>query len=144
MQQPFEKYIMFRNRLEKVYRHLSKQAKRQGISCYRIYDHDIPEFPFLIEIYETRIYVSEYKRHHELTDDEHDKWWERSKQIISEITEIPNEEIYKKLRKRKENRLDQYQKIAENKNEFVVTENGLKFIVNLGDYLDTGLFLIIA
>ncbi len=141
MQQPFDKFLMFRNRLEKVYRHLSKQAKRQGISCYRIYDHDIPEFPFLIEIYETRIYAAEYKRNHELTDDEHDQWWEGSKKIISEITGISNEEIYQKLRKRKENRIDQYQKISENKNEFVITENGIKFIVNLSDYLDTGLFL---
>ncbi|MBD0289377.1 MAG: SAM-dependent methyltransferase, partial [Flavisolibacter sp.] len=38
---------MFRNRLEKVYRHISRQAHRQGITSYRIYDHDLPEFPFL-------------------------------------------------------------------------------------------------
>ena len=141
MQQPFDKFLMFRNRLEKVYRHLSKQAKRQGVTCYRIYDHDIPEFPFLIEIYETRIYVAEYKRHHELSDAAHEQWWEGSKEIISEITGISKENIFQKLRKRKESRLDQYQKIAENKNEFIVKENGLQFIVNLSDYLDTGLFL---
>ena len=40
-----EKFTMFRNRLTKVYRHLGKQARRQGVSCYRIYDHDLPEFP---------------------------------------------------------------------------------------------------
>jgi len=39
-----EKFNMFRNRLEKVNRHLSRQAKRQLISCYRVYDHDLPEF----------------------------------------------------------------------------------------------------
>jgi 23S rRNA (cytosine1962-C5)-methyltransferase len=42
---------MFRNRLAKVSRHVGRQAKRQGISCYRVYDHDLPEFPFCIEFY---------------------------------------------------------------------------------------------
>jgi 23S rRNA (cytosine1962-C5)-methyltransferase len=46
-----------------------------------------------------------------------------------------------KLRQRKEGRLGQYQKLDEQKNEFIVMESGLQFIVNLSDYLDTGLFL---
>ena len=57
-----DKFIMFRNRLEKVYRHLGKQARRVGVTCYRLYDHDLPEFPFCIEIYEQHIYIAEYKR----------------------------------------------------------------------------------
>ena len=46
-----DKILMFRNRLAKVYKHISKQAARQNITCYRIYDHDLPEFPFIIEMY---------------------------------------------------------------------------------------------
>ena len=141
MQQPFGKYLMFKNRLEKVYRHLSKQAKRQDIGCYRIYDHDLPEFPLLIELYETRIYVSEYKRRHELTEEEHEQWWEQCKNIISDIVQVPGNDIFLKLRQRKESRLGQYQKVDTRKAEFVVKEGGLNFIVNLSDYLDTGLFL---
>jgi 23S rRNA (cytosine1962-C5)-methyltransferase len=141
MQQPFGKYLMFKNRLEKVYRHLSKQAKRQDIGCYRIYDHDLPEFPLLIELYETRIYVSEYKRRHELTEEEHEQWWEQCKNIISDIVQVPGNDIFLKLRQRKESRLGQYQKVDARKAEFVVKEGGLNFIVNLSDYLDTGLFL---
>ena len=64
-----------------------------------------------------------------------------SKQIIREVTGVPEENIFQKLRKRKESRLDQYQKVAVQKTEFVVKENELQFIVNLSDYLDTGLFL---
>ncbi|HZH36298.1 MAG TPA: SAM-dependent methyltransferase, partial [Flavisolibacter sp.] len=64
MQQPFDKYLMFRNRLEKVYRHTGKQARRQGFACFRFYDHDLPEFPFIIENYDGRLYVSEYRRRH--------------------------------------------------------------------------------
>jgi 23S rRNA (cytosine1962-C5)-methyltransferase len=49
--------------------------------------------------------------------------------------------MFQKLRQKKPGRLGQYQKTAEKRSEFVVEENGLKFIVNLSDYLDTGLFL---
>ena len=61
---------MFRNRLVKVFRHLRKQARRLGVSCYRVYDHDLPEFPFSIEFYGDNLYVAEYKRHHGMTEPE--------------------------------------------------------------------------
>jgi 23S rRNA (cytosine1962-C5)-methyltransferase len=141
MQQAFGKYLMFHNRLEKVYRHLGKQAKKQGISCYRIYDHDLPEFPFLIELYEDKVYVSEYKRRHSMSDEQYEAWLEECKKIMVEVLKVTEENIFLKMRQRKEGRQGQYQKVDEVKNEFVVQENGLKFIVNLSDYLDTGLFL---
>ena len=75
MEQPFDKFLMFRNRLQKVYKHLRKQALRQGISCYRVYDHDLPEFPFIIEIYEDKLYVSEYRRNHAMIEEEYNYWW---------------------------------------------------------------------
>jgi len=132
---------MFRNRLTKVFRHLGKQAKRQQISCYRLYDHDLPEFPFCIELYEDKIYVAEYKRQHGMSETEHEKWIEASLGIISELLSAGTENIFLKLRQRKPGRLGQYQKYDEVQHEFTVKENGLKFIVNLSDYLDTGLFL---
>jgi 23S rRNA (cytosine1962-C5)-methyltransferase len=141
MQQLFGKYLMFYNRLLKVYRHLSKQAVRQGITCYRIYDHDLPEFPFIIEMYEGHLYVSEYKRRHELSEAAHQEWMEQCIQVMEEVTGIKAEAIFIKLRKRKEDRKDQYQKLETTRHEFVVHENGLQFIVNMTDYLDTGLFL---
>src|SRR5678815_2688369 len=80
-----DKFLMFRNRLEKVYRHVGKQAKRMGITCYRLYDHDLPEFPLCIEIYEQNIYVAEYKRRHGMEEDEHDEWMKRSIIVICDI-----------------------------------------------------------
>lgn len=141
MEHSFGKFLSFKNRLEKVYRHLSKQARRQDISCYRIYDHDLPEAPFIIEVYGDKLYVSEYKRRHHLSEEEHENWLNESVRIMSEVTGISTDNIFTKLRQRKEGRGGQYQKVAEEKNEFVVEENGLKFLVNLSDYLDTGLFL---
>ncbi len=151
-----EKFIMFRNRLLKVYRHLHKQAKRQGISCYRIYDHDLPEFPFCIEFYDDKLYVAEYKRKFEMAESAHDAWLEKSLDIISDVLTVLPEDIFIKLRKRKKGRLGQYQKLSSgiqpnaaqankdfllSENEFIVNENGLQFILNMSDYLDTGLFL---
>src|SRR6186713_2241935 len=136
-----DKFTMFRNRLEKVYRHLGKQAKRLAVSCYRLYDHDLPEFPFCIEIYEQNVYMAEYKRRHGMNEDEHNEWISRSMIVICEVLKVSGENIFLKLRQKKPGRLGQYQKTAERRSEFVVEENKLKFIVNLSDYLDTGLFL---
>ncbi len=132
---------MFDNRLEKVYRHLGKQAKRLGVSCYRLYDHDLPEFPFCIEVYEKNIYVAEYRRRHAMSEEQHDAWMEKSIEVICKILKVEKENIYLKLRQKKPGRLGQYQKTGEKKAEFIVEENGSGFIVNLSDYLDTGLFL---
>jgi len=136
-----DKIDMFRNRLAKMYRHISKQAKRLGVICYRVYDHDLPEFPLCIEFYGDKLYVAEYKRRHNMTEEEHDEWMEKSIEVICEILSVSKGNIFLKLRQRKPGRLGQYQKFDEVQHEFVVEENGLKFIVNLSDYLDTGLFL---
>src|SRR6476620_5788445 len=102
MQGADAKYLMFRNRLEKVYRHLKKQAKNQGITCFRIYDHDLPEFPFIIEIYEDKLHVSEYKRRHFMSDDEHEDWLNQCRKIIGDVLQVAVENIFLKTRKRKE------------------------------------------
>ena len=136
-----ERLAMFRNRLQKVYRHLRKQAGRAGVSCYRVYDHDLPEFPFCIERYGDKVYMAEYKRRHGMTENEHNTWLEKCIELTSEILGAGKEDIFLKLRQRKPGRLGQYQKFGEVQHEFEVEENGLKFIVNLSDYLDTGLFL---
>ena len=136
-----EKATMFRNRLTKVFRHMSKLARRQDVSCYRIYDHDLPEFPLCIEMYENWLYVAEYRRNHHMEETEHDEWLDGCKMIIEETTGIPASRIVLRTRQRKSNRQDQYQKLDDEKEYMVVREQGLKFKINLTDYLDTGLFL---
>ncbi|HVM88554.1 MAG TPA: class I SAM-dependent methyltransferase [Puia sp.] len=136
-----EKYSMFRNRLEKVFRHISKLARRQVISCYRVYNYDLPEFPFCIEVYDDKIYMAEYKKRFEMADKEHDEWMDGCLKIVSEVMQIPANRIYVRQRQRKENRESQYEKLNDTKDFFIVEEQGLKFAVNLKDYLDTGLFL---
>src|SRR5450432_642047 len=136
-----EKLQMFRNRLTKMFRHLGKLAKRQSISCYRVYDHDLPEFPFCIELYEDKVYLAEYKRRHGMTEEEHIAWLEGCVPVISEVLEVPDERIYFRQRQRKAGRQGQYEKLNSEQEFFVVKEDGLSFTINLTDYLDTGLFL---
>lgn len=136
-----DKLQMFENRLLKVYKHKSKLAKRQGITCYRVYDHDLPEFPFCIELYEDKVYLAEYLRRHGMTDEEHEAWLETCVATICKLLNVKDENVFIKQRKRKANRHDQYEKTASKQEYFTVVENGLKFLVNLTDYLDTGLFL---
>jgi 23S rRNA (cytosine1962-C5)-methyltransferase len=138
---PEGKYLMFRNRLEKVYKHRSKLARRQNISCYRLYDRDLPEFPLIIEVYEDSIYVAEYKANHDLSDEDYAFWLDASIDMLEQVTGAPGDRIFCKRRERKADRQSQYQKISEKGEEVVVGEGGLKFLVNLHDYLDTGLFL---
>ena len=83
-----QKLEMFENRLAKVFKHIGKQAKRLKVSCYRVYDHDLPEFPFCIEFYADKLYVAEYKRRHGMTEEEHDEWMEQSLEVISKVLAV--------------------------------------------------------
>ncbi|HEV2478742.1 MAG TPA: class I SAM-dependent methyltransferase [Puia sp.] len=136
-----EKLQMFRNRLAKVYRHVAKTARRQAVTCYRIYDHDLPEFPFCIERYEDKLYLAEYQRRHGMTEEEHDQWLETCIPTISEVLETPDDLIFYRERRRKAGRQGQYEKLSSEEEFFIAQEAGLSFKINLTDYLDTGLFL---
>ena len=138
-----EKLQMFENRLLKNYKHRIKQAKRQNIICWRLYDHDLPEYPICVEIYENYIYIAEYNRRHALSEEDHAIWLADTKTIIANITGISIANMYLRVRKRMDHKEEQYEKDEAVPEAKIITvqENGLKFLVNLTDYLDTGLFL---
>jgi 23S rRNA (cytosine1962-C5)-methyltransferase len=136
-----EKLQMFENRLRKVHKHYSKLARRQEVACYRFYDHDLPEFPFAIEWYDGVVHAAEYKRRHGMEDVEHTEWLQACKEVIAAVLEISEDVIFMKERQRKAGRQGQYEKFDEQKIERIVPETDLRFIINLTDYLDTGLFL---
>ena len=135
------KFIEFENRLQKVYKHLGKIARKKGVSCYRLYDLDLPDFPFLIDVYGSKVYVAEYERNHTLDAASYQEWQDKSLSIIGEVLEILPESIHLKTRKSIKERQDQYEKYDSQASYFTVQENGLSFLINLTDYLDTGLFL---
>ncbi len=130
----------FENRLRKMQRHLGKWLRKNNITCYRLYDADIPEFPLAVDVYEDYVHVAEYRRDHPLEEEEYQLWQRGCRQVLRNFFGLPPDHIiYKHRRPQKGTR--QYEKRADEHREIIVQEGGLKFIVNLTDYLDTGLFL---
>lgn len=136
-----DKYTMFCNRLAKVYTHRRRKARQQGVSCYRLYDLDLPEFPLAIDLYEQHVHVAEYKRQHTLSPFEHQQWLTQSKICIAQELGIETANIHFKQREVIKDRQQQYGKFDTAGTRLVVTENAARFYLNLTDYLDTGLFL---
>ncbi len=128
---------MIKNRLDKNYRKLKPWADRNQIQAFRIYDRDIPEFPFIVDKYGDIFVVY----------DRSDKWIDKDKnhlplvlEALKEIFNAEADDVVIKKRERQEG-VHQYEKIAETKRRFQVKETHCSFWVNPYDYLDTGLFL---
>lgn len=130
----------YRNRLIKNIRHISKWARRQGITCFRVYDCDIPQFPITIDFYEGRVHLQEVNTGWIQSDEDHHAWLNSLATITSEVLDIPSSSVSLKHREKQKGH-QQYEKTGSTGEDFIVHENGLKFIVNLDAYLDTGLFL---
>ncbi|MFW5801761.1 MAG: class I SAM-dependent methyltransferase [Spirochaeta sp.] len=131
---------MLINRLKKRRRHLWKWAKRNDITCFRVYDRDIPEIPFVIDEYEGYVNMAEYDRPHDRTPEEHNAWIEAMRNAAARGVGVPVDRVFLKSRERQRGS-SQYEKVAGKQVEVIGTEHGLKFILNMSDYIDTGLFL---
>ncbi len=135
--------VDFANRLKKNFKKLSKWAKQNAITCYRIYDADLPEYAAAIDIYageQTWINVQEYEP--PKTIDQH-KADQRLAGLLSEIPHVlgvDNAQVFLKIRK-KQRSTDQYGKHDDQGRFHIIEEGGCKLLVNFEDYLDTGLFL---
>ncbi len=130
----------FGNRLQKNFRHWRKWARRRDITCYRVYDRDIPEFPLAIDWYDGRVHVQTFASPGADPTQLEKAQQQILAQLIAEILEVPSDLLSFKLR-RQQKGLAQYQRRGSQTDGFVVLEAGLHFLVNLEDYLDTGLFL---
>jgi 23S rRNA (guanine2445-N2)-methyltransferase / 23S rRNA (guanine2069-N7)-methyltransferase len=137
---------MFANRLSKNLKRLQTWASRADVSCFRVYDADMPEYAFAIDLYRTLepdltwLYVQEYAAPSEIELDAVRRRRNEALSVLSEVTGVPEERIRVRTRRRTK-RGEQYRKVDEQANFHVVMEGGLKFRVNFDDYLDTGLFL---
>lgn len=131
---------IFANRLKKRWKHLWKWARRNEITCFRVYSRDIPEVPFTVDYYDGRLHMAEYARPHERSEVEHTEWREAMVRTAGNSLTVPAERIFVKYRQ-VQTRDSQYEKLGAGANVFEVREGGLRFLVNLADYIDTGLFL---
>ena len=130
----------FRNRLSRNARHWSRWARRQQIECYRLYDRDVPQFPLAIDRYGAHVHLQEFDTGWEQTEEEHAAWVAAVETVTGETLGLAPDHIHFKRRERQRGTA-QYQKLREAAAEFAVAEGGLRFLVNLDSYLDTGLFL---
>jgi 23S rRNA (guanine2445-N2)-methyltransferase / 23S rRNA (guanine2069-N7)-methyltransferase len=137
---------MFANRLGKNLKRLRGWAEREGISCYRLYDADMPEYAFAIDTYRTLapeeqwLYVQEYAAPAEIEAEAVRRRRGEVLAALPEATAVPRERIRLRMRRRTR-RGEQYEKLDAQGRFHVVMEGGLRFRVNFADYLDTGLFL---
>ena len=128
------------NRLKKNFKHLSRWAAKNHIHAYRVYDADIPEYAAAIDIYNDRVLVQEYQAPASIDIRKVRQRLRQIMEVIPQSLDVDADKIILKTRSQQKG-LKQYEKQSEHGKRMVVEEGGLKFYVNLEDYLDTGLFL---
>ena len=131
---------MFANRLRKNLKHLRSWTGREGVHCFRAYDADLPEYAVAVDIYEDWAHVQEYSPPRTVDPVRARRRLKEVMATVPEVLAIPPTHAVLKVR-RQQRGADQYQRVAERDEFLEVREGGLRFLVNLTDYLDTGLFL---
>ena len=131
---------MFANRLRKNLKSLKKWAEAQGIDCYRLYDADVPEFNLAVDLYGDHVHLQEYEAPRGVDPARAAARLEAAQVKIREILGLTEDRIHLKVRRRQRGG-SQYSKKGDKKRFLKVQEGGLAFLVNLDDYIDTGLFL---
>lgn len=130
----------FANRLRKNQKKLAKWAKQQGVDCYRLYDADLPEYNVAVDIYGEKVVIQEYAPPKTVAER---KARQRLFDVITatmNVLGLTSNQLVLKTRQRQKGK-QQYEKLAQKDDFFLVQEYNAKLLVNLTDYLDTGLFL---
>jgi 23S rRNA (guanine2445-N2)-methyltransferase / 23S rRNA (guanine2069-N7)-methyltransferase len=131
---------MFANRLRKNQKRLGRWAKRQSISCYRLYDADMPEYSVAIDLYGDAVHVQEYAAPETIDPVDAHARLQDVLAVIPDVLKVAAERVFLKVRQRQRGK-EQYQRQAKQGEFIEVKEDGARLLVNLTDYLDTGLFL---
>jgi 23S rRNA (guanine2445-N2)-methyltransferase / 23S rRNA (guanine2069-N7)-methyltransferase len=135
--------VMFANRLRKNVAKLASWTKREEIACYRVYDADMPEYSFAIDVYgndERWVCVQEYAAPANIEQELVRSRRDEALAVIPEVLGIPVERMVLRVRKRPKAG-EQYEKLAADEQFHAVREGRYRLLVNFTDYLDTGLFL---
>jgi 23S rRNA (guanine2445-N2)-methyltransferase / 23S rRNA (guanine2069-N7)-methyltransferase len=143
--------LMFANRLRKNLLRLDPWAEREHIDCYRVYDADMPEYAFAIDLYgqgarglagqgARHVYVQEYAPPKTVDQESARERRREALAVLPEVLGVPVSHVHSRVRKPQKGS-EQYEKRDAKAERHAVQEGGLKFWVNFRDYLDTGLFL---
>ena len=133
--------LMLFNRIKKNIKQLKKWAKKENITCYRIYDADLPEYSAAIDIFENKwLHIQEYSPPKTIPQVKTEKRLNDILFVVSAITGIPYNNIYLKKRSRQKG-TSQYNKLNTSGKLTKIKENNMTFLLNFTDYLDVGIFL---
>ncbi len=134
---------MLANRLRKNLKNIGRWARQQGIECYRLYDADLPEYAFALDVYQGEqqwVHVQEYEAPASIDADKADARLRDALGVIPEVLQIPQEHVFLKVRQRQKGKA-QYEKHSQHGAFYPVRDGQVRCWVNFTDYLDTGLFL---
>lgn len=131
---------MLANRLRKNLKKLSRWVKTEKLECYRVYDADLPEFNLAIDLYGDEIHLQEYQAPKDIPQQKTERRVRDAVEAVSRVFEVGSDLIHIKQRQRQKGK-SQYQRQDRRGVLKQVREGELNFLVNLSDYLDTGLFL---
>ena len=138
---------MVANRLRKNLKRLKSWREREGVTCYRLYDADLPEYAAAVDIYQeaegdARLFlqVQEYAAPATIPEADSRRRFGELLAALHEVFDVPREQVVVKTRQRGKGG-SKYGRMDESGHFFVVTEGAVRLRVNLHDYLDTGLFL---
>ena len=137
---PEDRAVMFADRLRKNMRHLAKWARREGVTCYRLYDADLPEYNLAVDLYERWVHVQEYEAPATIDAGKARERLNAALAVIPDVVGVSPDDVYLKVRRRQRGAA-QYGRQGSAGRFQEVGENGCRFMVNFTDYLDTGLFL---
>lgn len=136
----------FRVVLAKRARHFRKWPER-GIEAFRLYDRETPGVPVTIDRYGTMLHIAEHQRPTERTPAEHATFLDEVCKAAASAFGVERRDVFLKTRRRQRDRQQtredtpgQYQRVSDRSRTCIVREHDMHFLINLSDYLDTGLF----
>ena len=127
--------IMLANKVKKKYRHLKKRYAKQNLDVFRLYDWDIPEIRAVVDWYAGHLVIGEYSRNQSTPN-----WLPMMGKAAAEALGVPPERLHLKTRKSGVKDGKRYERLNHKNQKIAVSERELKFLVNLTDFVDTGLF----
>ncbi len=131
----------FENRLRKTAKQRFRWAEKEQVTAFRIYDLDMPEWPFAVDWYAGYAHIMEYPRRKQLRDGSIDEARTEVVRATAAALELAPEKIFTKTHEKRPWGRGQYERLGRTSTIVNVKEHGLTFECNLSDYLDTGLFL---
>ena len=129
---------MILNILKKNFKKRKGWINQVKINAYRLYDWQIPEYPFYIDVYGSKFLV--YDRTEKRDEERKQAMVREINTALIDLFDCELSNIIWKMRERQKG-TDQYEKLSTSNEREVVSEGQRKYWVNLYDYLDTGLFL---